>query len=268
MAKENSNFKDKTIWITGASSGIGKAMAEALAPSGARLILSGRRVKELEALAEALLEGGAKNAKALPFDLENPSEINNAVNEFIAKWRAPDILILSGGLSQRSLVAETEMVVYRRLMEVDYFANVSITKALMPQWELNRSGQIVVISSLVGKIPTPYRSGYAAAKHALHGFYESLRAENPNLKINLICPGFIKTQVSVNALTGNNESLGIMDRAQAEGMPAEIFAKKALRSIQQNRALSLIGGKEVWGVHLNRFLPGLFRKIIGRARVR
>jgi len=260
-------FQNKKIWITGASSGIGKAMAEELAKLGAKLVISGRRKEALMQLAKELLVFGAQQVEVLPFDLEQEAERQNALAEMQKIWSAPDILILSGGLSQRSLIRDTELKVYRRLMEVDYLANVELTKAFMDPWN-NGKGQVVVISSLVGKIPTPYRSGYAAAKHALHGFYESLRAEQPHIKVNLICPGFIHTQVSVNALTGNNKALGEMDQAQANGMPAEIFAIKALKAIQNNKAVALIGGKEIWGVHLFRFFPGLFRKIIGKARVR
>ncbi len=251
------NFKDQKIWITGASSGIGLAMAHSLAKVGAYLVISGRRQELLRSLKEDLIGLGSPGVDVVAFDLEHSAEVEAAVQEVRQLWGAPDILILSGGLSQRSLVIETELKVYRRLMEVDYMANVALSKAFLPQWQKDNRGHIVIISSLVGKIPTPYRSGYAAAKHALHGYFESLRAEHAHLKINIICPGFIHTQVSVNALTGDNSALGQMDRAQAEGMKAEVFTRKALRVIKANRALSLIGGKKVWGVHLYTFMPSI-----------
>jgi len=260
-------YQQKKIWLTGASSGIGKAMAEELATYSARLIISGRRREVLDNLALHLVQKGAAEVKVLPFDLESSEERVNAAEQVSSFWQYPDIVILSGGLSQRSLVAETEMKVYKRLMEVDYLANVELTKYFLQDW-LKADGQVVVISSLVGKIPTPYRSGYAAAKHALHGFYESLKAEHPSLKVNIICPGFIHTQVSVNALTGDNSALGIMDEAQLKGMPADKFASKALRAIKGNKSVALIGGKEVLGVYLFRFLPKLFRRIISKAKVR
>ena len=206
--------------------------------------------------------------QSLAFDLEKDSEVQAAIEEVKANWEAPDLLILAGGLSQRSLIAETQMEVYRRLIEVDYLANVSLSKAFIEAWEKRAGGHVVVISSLVGKIPTPYRSGYAAAKHALHGFFESLRAEHKSIGVSIICPGFVHTQVSVNALTGNNQPLGEMDRAQAEGMPADTFAQKALKAIRAKKPEALIGGREVAGVYLHRFFPGLFRRIIRRARVR
>mgnify|MGYP000008719585 CR=1 FL=1 len=260
-------YQQKKIWITGASSGIGKAMAEELATFSARLVISGRRSGVLEKLALELVQKGATEVRVLAFDLESELERQKAAEQVEEFWQYPDIVILSGGLSQRSLVADTQMNVYRRLMEVDYLANVQLSKFFLQQW-LQADGQVVVISSLVGKIQTPYRSGYAAAKHALHGFYESLRAEHPKLKINIICPGFIHTQVSVNALTGDNSALGIMDEAQRKGMPAAEFASKALRAIQGNKSVALIGGKEVLAVYLFRFLPKIFRRIISKAKVR
>lgn len=260
-------FQNKRIWITGASSGIGKAIALELAKSQSHLVISARRKNTLEKFSNELLQSGAASVHVLAFDLEKEEERENAILELRTLWVEPDIMILSGGLSQRSLILETELAVFRRLMEVDYLANVHLSKAFLKEWQ-TKPGQIAIISSLVGKIPTPYRSGYAAAKHALHGYFDSLRAEHPQLKVNIICPGFIHTQVSVNALKGDNSPLGEMDRAQAEGMDPKQFARKALRSMQRNRAISLIGGKEVWGVHLHRFFPGLFRRLIAKVRVR
>lgn len=263
----NQYYKGKKIWITGASSGIGAAIAQSLAEAGASLLLSGRRKEVLDALAEELKGRGALAVNTLAFDLGSEEERKKAALEVQKMWTAPDLLILSGGLSQRSLIRETETAVYRQLMEVDYLANVDLSRAFIPAWS-SMPGQVVVISSLVGKIPTPYRSGYTAAKHALHGYFESMAAEHPELKVNIVCPGFIHTQVSVNALTGDGSPLKVMDQAQENGMPAPVFAKKALKAIERNKAVALIGGKEVWGVHLFRFFPGLFRKIIGKAKVR
>lgn len=263
-----SYFRDQKVWITGASSGIGKALAIALAAEGANLVLSSRKREVLKALESELMQRGAKSVQSIAFDLEIEAEVNTAIAKLKTIWEAPDILILSGGLSQRSLISETNIAVYRRLMEVDYLANVNLSKAFIDTWEKQGSGQVVVISSLVGKIPTPYRSGYAAAKHALHGFFETLRAEHKSIAVSIICPGFIHTQVSVNALTGDNSALGEMDRAQAEGMPAEKFALKALKVIRRKKPEALIGGKEVAGVYLNRRFPQVFRWLIRRARVR
>lgn len=260
-------YKGKKVWITGASSGIGEAMAFALAKKGAALVISGRRKPVLEELVPKLERAGAESVSALVFDLELEEARKKAALEVQKLWTAPDLLILSGGLSQRSLIRDTQTPVYRKLMEVDYLANVDLSRAFIPAWQ-TKPGQVAVISSLVGKIPTPYRSGYAAAKHALHGYFESMAAEHPEIKITILCPGFIHTQVSVNALTGDGSPLQVMDQAQEKGMSASRFAIKALRAIENRKAVALIGGKEVLGVHLFRFLPGLFRRIIGKAKVR
>lgn len=263
----NQYYKGKKIWITGASSGIGEAMALALAELGAHLIVSGRKADLLQQFCHTLEGKGAPSATSLAFDLGSEEERKRAILEVQKAWTAPDVLLLSGGLSQRSLIIDTETAVYRQLMEVDYLANVDLSRTFIPAWG-KKPGQVVIISSLVGKIPTPYRSGYAAAKHALHGYFESMASEHPEIKVNIVCPGFIHTQVSVNALTGDGSPLDVMDQAQENGMPAPVFARKALKAIERNKAVALIGGKEVWGVHLFRFFPGLFRKIIGRAKVR
>lgn len=263
-------YQGKKIWITGASSGIGEALARALAVQGAHLVISGRRAEKLGHLEEELREAGAASVHSLPFDLEVPSARAEALQRVKVMWTAPDILVLNGGLSQRSLCRDTSLAVYRKLMEVDYLANVELSQGFLENWAEKHYGQVVVISSLVGKFGTPYRSGYAAAKHALHGFFDSLRAEaaGQGLKVNIICPGFIQTQVSVNALVGNGEALGTMDQAQANGLEVQIFARKALKAIRDNRAEAYIGKREVFGVYLKRFFPALFRKMITKAKVR
>lgn len=263
-------FEGKKIWITGASSGIGEALARLLADSKPQLLISGRNEESLAGLVNELKKKGVEKVEALAFDLGSGPDRESALAKVAKQWGAPDILILNGGLSQRSLIAETELSVYQKLIEVDYLANVHLTKAFLSKWTEQQGGQVVVTSSLVGKFGTPYRSGYAAAKHALHGFFDTLRAESSphNLKVNIICPGFIHTKVSVNALVGNGEALGEMDEAQAKGMKPSVFAMKALKAIEQNKAEVYIGGKETMGVYLKRYLPGLFRRIITRAQVR
>lgn len=263
-------YQGKKIWITGASSGIGEALALSLSEQGAELIVSGRSEDKLQLLAAQLKVLGTTSVEALAFDLGRMEDREEAVLEVKKRWGAPDILVLNGGISQRSLIDETEFAVYQKLIEVDYLANVHLSKAFLEDWRRNRQGQVVVTSSLVGKFGTPYRSGYAAAKHALHGYFDTLRAEanSYHLKVNMICPGFIHTQVSVNALIGNGSALGEMDQAQAKGMSPSKFAEKALRAVEQNKAEVYIGGKEVLGVYLKRFLPSVFRRMITSASVR
>ena len=188
----------------------------------------------------------------------------------IALFGGLDLLLHNGGLSQRSLIKETQLEVDRRLMEVNYFGTVALTKAVLPYFIQNKKGHFAVVTSLVGKFGSPYRSSYAGAKHALHGFFDTLRAEHhqDNIAVTLICPGFIHTQVSVNAVTGDGSPLGEMDQAQAQGMSAEACADQLYRALLRKKEEVYIGGKETWAVYLKRFFPGLFSRILRNANVR
>ena len=257
-------MKNQVIWITGASSGIGEALAHNLAKKGAKLILSARRKEELERVKNTC-QSAENNIFVLPLDLEKSHEFSIKVAEAIAHFGKIDILINNGGISQRSLAKDTSVDVDRRIMEIDYFGS----KALLPYFLERKAGKFVVITSLVGKFGTPMRSAYSAAKHALHGFFDALRAESwkENIKVLIVCPGFIKTQVSVNALIGSGEKQGKMDNAQANGMSAEICAEKIVNAIKQGKEEVYIGGNEVFGVYLKRFFPSIFSKILRKAKV-
>ena len=263
-------LQNKVIWLTGASSGIGEALAYELANKGARLILSARRKEELERVKGNCPEEAQLRIKVLPLDLSKTEALAMNAEMAIQCFGRVDILINNGGISQRSLAKDTILEVDRQLMEVNYFAPVLLTKLLLPSMIEIGSGHIVNITSLVGKFGTPYRSGYAASKHAVHGFFDSLRAElhDNNIKITNICPGFIRTNVSLNALTEDASKLGEMDRAQEEGMAPELFAKKAVKVIERQKQEAYIGGKEKLGVLIKRFFPSLFDGIIRRSEVR
>jgi short-subunit dehydrogenase len=154
-------------------------------------------------------------------------------------------------------------------METNFFGTVSLTRALLPSMLDRRSGRIAVISSVAGKFGTPLRSAYSASKHALHGFFESLRAEvyTQGITVTLVCPGFIRTNISINALTANGTPQGTMDSAQAGGMSPDACAAKIVAAVEKGRPEVYIGGKELLGIYLNRFVPGLFRRIIRKTRV-
>jgi short-subunit dehydrogenase len=180
-----------------------------------------------------------------------------------------DILINNGGISQRSLAMKTPLDVDRMIMETNFFGTVSLTKAILPSMTERRSGRIAVISSLVGKFGTPLRSTYSASKHALHGFFESLRAEvwGLGIGVTLVCPGFIRTNISINALTGDGSPQGSMDEAQAHGMPPDACARKIIAAVKKGKPEVYIGGKELMGVYIKRFAPGLFGRIIRKTKV-
>ena len=260
-------FRGKVVWITGASAGIGEALARELAGQGARLVLSARNEAALHRVAAACAPA---QTLVLPLDLTAPDTFGAAVVAVQAHFGRLDVLINNGGISQRSLALETSLEVDRRLMEVDYFGPVALSKAVLPAMLAQGSGRLVVISSLVGKFGTPYRSAYAAAKHALHGFFDSLRAElhGSGVAVIIICPGFIHTGVSVNALTGDGRALGQMDEATANGLAPAEFARRAVRALARERDEVAIGGRETWGLLLKRLAPGLFARVLRQARVR
>lgn len=263
-------LENKVIWITGASSGIGEAITYELARKGARLILSARRKTELERVKSSCLAEAQKYIELLPLDLAQPNSLKLITEAAVQLFGHVNIVINNGGISQRSLAAETNLEVDRKLMEVNYFGTIALTKYLLPHFIERKQGHIAVVSSLVGKFGSPYRSGYAASKHALHGFFDSLRAElfKDNIKVTMVCPGFIKTNVSVNALTETGDVLNKMDDAQANGMAADVFAKKMIKALEKEKNEVYIGGKEKYGVYLKRLFPNLFAKILRKAKVR
>ena len=196
-------FDGKMVWLTGASSGIGEAVAYALAARGARLILSARRVEKLQAVQAACAR--PDRHRILPLDLADPASLAAAVPQALAHGGAIDVLINNGGISQRAQAVETDLAVDRRIMEVNYFGTIALAKAVLPSMLERGAGHIAVVSSLMGKFSTPRRSAYAASKHALHGFFDALRAEvhHAGVRVTLICPGYVRTDISRHALTAD-----------------------------------------------------------------
>jgi dehydrogenase/reductase SDR family protein 7B len=260
----------KVVWLTGASSGIGEALAIELAKEGCKLILSARRKNELQRV-QKLAELSDDNCLLLPLDLEQYQDFENLKNIALQKFNRIDVLVNNAGISQRSLAIETSIEVDKRLMEVNYIGTVALTKTLLPHFIKNKSGLIVTVTSAVGKIPSPWRSSYAAAKHALHGFFDSLRAEcyQDGLRVLLVCPGFVATNVSVNALTGNGETTGKMDAATAKGISAKKCAQGIVAAMKAEKQEVVIGGiKEKFGVWTKRHFPLLFSVMIRKMAVR
>lgn len=261
------DIQHKWVWITGASSGLGEALAYAFADAGANLILSSRTKEALERVKANC------NPKATvlvqPLDVAQHEQLPSIAATVLQQTGRIDMLINNAGVSQRSLVKDTDLEVDKYIMNVDFFGSVALTKAVLPFMLKQGSGHIVAMSSLVGKIGSPMRSAYAASKHALHGFFDSLRAETmkEGIKVTLICPGYIHTNVSVNALTADGTPQNKMDKNQANGMPSEVFARKALRGILREREEVYIGGKELAAIYLKRFFPGILSKIISGIKV-
>ena len=255
-------FKNKRVWVTGASSGIGEALAVAFAERGAQLVLSARNEVEINRVAARCTKSGATSVLVQPLDLERHESIPGIVESVLKKAGKVDILVNNGGISQRSLAKETSLDVDKKLMAVNFFGTVALTKALLPNMLMHQLGHIVTITSLTGKFGSPYRSSYAASKHALHGFFDSLRAElsDMHIKVTLICPGFVHTNVSKNALTGDGAKLGTMDEATEKGMEPERLAHKILQAIADGKEEAYFGGKRSVGRISEAFLSALFRQ--------
>lgn len=261
-------LKNKIIWITGASSGIGKSLAIQLSEQNTKLILSSRNESSLIKVKK--LCRYPDNVHILPLDLEKYTELPEKVNEAILRFGSVDILVNNGGVSQRSLVKDTLVAVDKRLMNINYLGTVALTKALLPHFIKANKGHFVVTTSIVGKIGTPLRSTYAATKHALHGFFDSLRAEvfQYGVKVTLVCPGFVTTNVSKNALTGDGSPQNLMDTATANGIDPDRFAKLMIKAIANEKEEVYIGGfKEKLGVYAKRYFPKLFSIMIRKLSV-
>lgn len=258
-------FTNKTVWIIGASSGIGKALALDFSKLGAKLVISSRKVQELEKVkSECLLN--TDHCSIVPLDLEKNLDYSHKVEEVIQKYQTIDYLIVNGGISQRSYIHETPLALDRKIMETNYFGNISITKSVLPYMIRQQSGHIITVSSIVGKFGFPLRSAYAASKHALHGFYETLGIEHKkdNIKVTIAIPGRVKTNVSFNALDKNGKRHGQMDAGQEEGITSEECSLKMIKAIQKNKKEVLIGGKELLMVKIKKYLPFLFYRIVSK----
>ncbi len=259
-----SNFEGKTVWVTGASSGIGKAFVEELDKRyDVTFILSSRKESELITLKNSLKN--PEKHHVISMDLEKSETIEQAVETVKSLDLKIDFLFNNGGVSQRAEVIETAIDVDRKMFEINFFGNIYLTKLVLPFMVENSAGHIIVTSSIAGKFGFFLRSTYSASKHALHGFYESLRleVEKYNIHVTILCPGKINTPISKAALTADGSAHGLMDHNQATGMSAEICAKQIINAIQKNKKEVLIGNKETLAATLKRFLPqNLFWKII------
>ena len=263
------SWHNKTVWITGASSGIGRAAANRWTELGARVILSARKEEALQEVANQWTEEQRSLSLILPLDLSQAEQLPDKVAAALQWAGTIDVIVHCGGISQRSTVLETDLSVDRRVMEVDYFGTLALTKALLPHFVERQAGQFVVVTSLMGLFSSPLRSGYCGAKHALHGFFESLRAEHHDdgIGVTMVCPGFIHTNISMNAVVGDGSQQGTMDAKTGAGLTPEVCAARMVRAVERRTPQVLIGRFEIVGAYLKRFAPGLMRRIVRKAAV-
>ena len=253
-------FENQVVWITGASSGIGEALAKAFAGSGARVVLSARNVAELQRVQTECLAAGAEAGKllVLPLDVLDYDALPAAVAAVNEAFGRIDLLINNAGTSQRSFCLETELQVYRTLFELNVIAQIALTKAVLPVMVEQGSGHILVTASVAGKVGAPLRTGYCAAKHAVMGFFDSLRTEVAHLgiKVTTIVPGFIRTNIGANALTGTGARTGVEDADIEAGMDATECAALILQGIAGGIEEIAVGsGPEMGLLELKRENP-------------
>lgn len=262
------NFKNKIVWITGASSGIGEALVYELNNLGAKLIISSRKSESLYKVKQNCKKNPL-DIHVLPIDLEQKETLFSKAEDAWKIYGEVDILINAGGISQRSLVVEMQSEIEEKIMNTNFWGSVYLSKALLPKMMAKGRGHLVAISSLVGKFGTQYRSTYSASKHALHGYFDSLRCEvyDKGIDVTIVCPGFIHTNVTVNSVMSDGGKYGVMDENQAMGMSAQACAIKILEAIDKRKEEVLIGGKEKYGVYIKRFFPMYFSKMIRKRKV-
>ncbi len=261
----SSFFEGKVVWITGASSGLGEALAKEFSKENTKLVLSARRESELQRVKnECAKIIPAEDIFILPLDVAELSNVNADVQKVISKFGKVDILINNAGVVQRSYVIDTPVELERKMFEINYFGPVILSKAVLPFMRKQKGGNIVAVSSVMGKMGFPGRSTYSAAKHALYGYFETLRIEERtnNIKVHIITPGYIKTNISLNAFNAKGESYGKMDKGQEKGMDAHVAARKVLSAIRNNKFETFFGGKELIAVTVKRLFPSLFYRLI------
>ncbi|MEN8229955.1 MAG: SDR family NAD(P)-dependent oxidoreductase [Bacteroidota bacterium] len=259
------NYKGKIVWITGASSGIGAELAREFASDGARVIISSHEAEELEGVRQQL-ESISTDVHAVVFNLGNPEEVLATAEKVLKEFGRVDVLMNNGGISTRAEAIDTPLEIDRRVMEIDYFSGVILTKTLLPKMIENGYGHIGVTSTISGKFGWPLRSAYAAAKHALFGFYKSLWAENnqKGIRVTLFSPGRVRTNISLHALEKDGKEHGKMDPGQAKGISPQRCARKMIRAMKRNRKDVLIGGSELIMVWIHKYCKPLYYWLINR----
>ncbi len=249
------SFAEKVVWVTGASSGIGEALARDLLSGGAMVVLSGRNSDALARVADIAPD----RAFVLPFEATDFDGLPRIVDA-AWQWKGHvDVLINNAGVSQRSLALDTDFDVYRRLIEVDYLAPLALTQQIIPLMAQRRCGHIAVVSSVAGKVGTPLRSGYCGAKHAVVGYFDALRAEVETaygIQVSVVLPGSVRTAVAVNALSGDGSARGRSDPNIENGMLVEVAVETILDGLSRGqRDIPVAEGMELAALHLRTHDP-------------
>jgi dehydrogenase/reductase SDR family protein 7B len=262
------HFNRKVVWITGASSGIGRALAFAFDRAGARLILSARDSQSLEPVRQACR--AAADVRLLPFDLAALDTVPQHTEQALGLWGHVDYMVHNAGVALRERMVDTPLRLDQQVMATNYFGPVALTKALLPSMLQRQSGCFVVVSSLSGKYGVPQLSSYSASKHALHGSFECLRAEvhDRNIRVTIVIPGFVRTPIVQHALTGSGATYGKTMPVYERGMDPDICAARILRAVSRHREEALVGGWELSSLYLKRFFPTLLSVLVRNHPIR
>ena len=252
-------FNNKVCWITGASSGIGAALANELNTAGALLILSGRNSEKLMSVKNSSV--CPENISILSFDIENTGALKGIAHEAWNLWGGIDYVFLNAGMAVRDMIVKTDLDMIEKVMNINFLSNVALAKALLPLMLEQKSGCFVVTGSLSGKFGVPKLGAYSASKHALYGFFESLRAEyeSGGIKVTMITAGFVRTDITLNALQGNGMPYGKMQKAVGAGISPESCAHQMIKPVSAGKYDALIGSLEKYFAVIKRFFPGLIR---------
>ncbi len=249
-------MENKVVWITGASGGMGEELSLRYAKRGWRVVLSARREDELQRVASSF--DHPDRACVLPLDVTDTEAFPALTEKVLDRFGRIDLCILNAGISSRDYIRNTDYEVFEKLMQVNYLGAVAHTLSVLPVFRAQKSGHFAVISSLMGKFSSPGRAGYSASKHALHGFFDGLRMEEyPHIKVTLICPGFVQTDITASALKGDGSAQGSIDRTTAEGVPVEKAVSLMVRAIDKQKKELVFGGFEKTGVYIKRFFPSV-----------
>jgi len=256
-------FRDKVVWITGSSSGIGEATAYSFASEGAILILTALEADLLEKVAAHCMELGSPKAVALPFDLSLKDQVEELALTAWNTFGHIDVFYNNAGISQRATTCDTAMNVINKVMDINYFAPVIMTKAILPLMIERGGGQLLVTTSINGRFGFPLRCAYSSSKHALYGFFETIQAEyyKDNIRVTIVCPGRVQTRISFYALEKDGKQHGKMDAGQAAGCTPEQAGRKIVRAAYRKRREVLVGRGELVMVYIKRFFPGLCARI-------
>lgn len=261
------HFSHKTVLITGASSGIGKELALALAAPNVHLIITARNIEALKQIKQQCVAQGA-NCHYFFVDVSQTKSIEQMVGQINSHTNVIDVLINNAGISQRSFAEQTQLQVDRMVMEVNFFSTVTFTKMLWPLLSKSKSGHVVLMSSLTGTFGYPLRSAYAAAKHATEGFFESWMLENKsNVFFTVVAPGRINTNISYSALTADGSTHGKLDEGQANGIPADVCAQKILDAIVKRKHKVYIVSNERMLIFANWLSKPLFRFLVKKLKL-